>query len=157
MGGFRPGEVNIKLFVVSDIRKCQLPIACNRMNQYRRILTFWKCRLLHCGVGAVVSAAPQASSAYREVDSLGLTVSTDDSLGWASLTLCQECELSRAYAASGSLSRMYNKLCMRVKWGAAHCSQVSGNLRYGLHFLNRHWLDILESFDSCHWLSKLLE
>ena len=25
----------------------------------------------------------------------------------------------------GSLSRMYNKLYMKVKWGAAHCSEVS--------------------------------
>ena len=31
----------------------------------------------------------------------------------------------RAYAAPGSLSRMYNKLYTRVKWWAAHCSEVS--------------------------------
>ena len=28
----------------------------------------------------------------------------------------------------GSLSRMYKKLCMRVEWGAAHCSKVSDEL-----------------------------
>ena len=27
-----------------------------------------------------------------------------------------------------------------------------GRIKHGLHFLNRHWLDIFESFDTCHWL-----
>ena len=43
-----------------------------------------------------------------------------------------------------------------------HCCQswhlVSGEVAQWLgHRIANHWLDILESFDSCHWLLKLLE
>ena len=55
---------------------------------------------------------------------------------WWSTKVSGECCWSSANAKNhlepmptGSLSRMFGKLCIRViKWGAAHCSEVSGTI-----------------------------
>ena len=59
----------------------------------------------------------------------------------------------------GSLSRIYRKLYMRVKWGAAYCSEVSGEwiMDNTSLIVTGLIVDKIESFDSCHWLLKQLE
>ena len=55
----------------------------------------------------------------------------------------------------GCQASLRKKLCMGVKWVAAHCSEVSDELSMAYTSLTVTGL-IFESFDSCHWLYSCL-
>ena len=75
------------------------------------------------------------SSANCEVGGSSLTVSVVDAL--------LRMRVISSLCSPGFLSRMYKKLCKRVKWGAScPLERILGRIKYGLHFLNYNWLDI---------------